>query len=282
MSSAPTPSPRPPRRRTLADRLICGARAGYYALAEPPRLRLARFRYGRRYQNRQARPLISIMMPTYQRGKLLVERTLPPIFAQTYQNFEIVIVGDCTADDTAELLAKITDPRLRFYNLPRRSKYPADTKSRWFVGGVPPRNVGLSLCRGDWIAELDDDDIFFPDHLEVLLRYAQENNYELVSASYIAERYGKRSVVDVRDVAPRVGGIETWLYRSYLRFFRYNIDSWRKSYNCPQEIDRQIRMYRAGVRIGFLDQPVALVLPLPGAETVGLDALAIKTGEQLR
>jgi hypothetical protein len=41
-------------------------------------------------------------------------------------------------------------------------------------------------------------------------------------------------------------------------------------------------MYRAGVRIGFLDKVVTTILPLPGAETVGLDALEIRTGEKLR
>lgn len=270
------------RSRTIADRLISSLRAFYYAITEPARLRLARSRFESQCTNQRDNPLITILMPTYNRGQLLLERTLPAIFSQTYANFEVLIVGDGPTDNTRELLSSIRDPRLRYYEMPHYTKYPKETKSRWFVGGVPPRNLGLSLARGQWIAELDDDDIFLPDHLEALFRFAQDGNYELVSASYIREKHGEQEVIDARGEVPRVGGIETWFYRSYLKFFKYNIDCWRKSYNCPQEIDRQLRMHRSGVRIGFLDKVVTLVLPLPGSKTVGLDALEIRTGEKLR
>lgn len=268
--------------RTLADRLISGWKATGYFLREPLLLRWARYKHEDSYSKKSENPLISVVMPTYHRGKLLVERTLPSILSQTYQNFEVVIVGNYETDNTKELLSKIKDPRIRYYEMPSYDKYPKYTKARWHVGGAPERNKGLELARGKWIAETDDDDIFTPDHLEALLHFAQEENYEFVSACYEREKYGKREIVDAKGEIPRIGGIETIFYRSYLKLFKYNIDCWRKSYNRPQEIDRYLRIYNAGVRIGFLDKVVTYVLPLPGMETVGLDALEIKTGEKLR
>ena len=217
------------------------------------------------------------MIPTYNRGQLLVDRTLPSILAQTYQNLEVVIVGDCCPDNTAELIAKIKDPRVRFFNLPKRGQYPEDVICRWFVAGVEPANKALKLVRGKWIAFSDDDDVFTPDHIETLLRFAQKERYEFVSALYEAERNGKRVVVGYKsNESPEYAGHQTWLWRSYLNLFTYNVHCWRKSWNCPADIDRILRMHVAGVRMGYLDQVITYVLPRLGLSTVGLAAHEIE------
>jgi glycosyltransferase involved in cell wall biosynthesis len=267
--------------RTFWDRFISVFNAIRYRCTEPFLLSIARHRHAKEYSDTADNPLVTILLPTYNRGQLVVDRTLPSLFSQTYRNFEIVIVGDGPTDGTNALLAKISDPRLRYCEIPHYEYYPKEVKARWFVGGVPARNKGLLLARGEWITELDDDDIFAPDHIESLLRFARNGRYEFVSAQYEREKNGKREVVD-GEGTPKCGGIETWFYRSYLRLFRYNVNSWRKSYNCPQEIDRFLRMLRSGVRIGFLEKVVTFVLPLPGTQTVGLDALEIQTGQKLR
>jgi GT2 family glycosyltransferase len=215
---------------------------------------------------------VTIIIATYNRGRLLVERTLPSILAQTYQNLEVMIVGDHCTDDTPELLAQVVDPRVRFYDLPRRGKYPDDVASRWFVQGTAPRNKALKLARGKWLGWISDDDLLLPNHVESLLRFAQKGQYEFVSAAYVEERYGQKKVIDVRDTQPRIGGMQTWLYRSYLRIFKWNNNSWRKNWNKPTDYDLQFRMVNTGVRMGYLDQVVAYVPPVEGTETVGLEA----------
>jgi len=240
-------------------------------------LKIARARYERFYCDSIVGPLVSVMIPTYNRGQLLVDRTLPSILAQTHQNLEVVIVGDCCTDNTSELLAKVTDSRVRFFNLPKRGQYPEDVSCRWFVAGTKPANKGFSLVRGKWIAFLDDDDMFAPDHIEALLQFAQKGGYEFVAGLYEEERHGKRVVVGHRsDECPEFGGHSTWLYRSYLRFFRYNINSWRKAWNRPGDIDLQLRMRAAGVRMEVLDKVVTYVLPRPDSNTVGLSAHEIE------
>lgn len=264
------------------DKLVSGWNVFRYAVTESILLWIARKRFAPLYNKKGQRPLVSIMMPTFKRAELLMNRTLPSILNQTYSNFEVIIVGDRTVDNTEALIKKLNDPKVRFFHLPEYAKYPKDAKSRWFVGGTPPRNYGLKMARGLWIAETDDDDVFVPDHVESLLNFAERGNYEFVSGCYEREKYGKKEIIDSRGEVPRIGGIETIFYRSYLRLFRYNLNCWRKAYNCPQEIDRQLRMYNRGVRIGFLEKVVTLVLPLPGSETVGLDALEIRIGKKLR
>ena len=256
----------------LVDRLVSSSRALKYRFTEPKLLERARSEYEHEYAPAGDDPLVSIIIATYNRGQLLVERTLPSIFEQTHENFEVLIVGDHCIDNTAELLAQVDDPRVRFYDLPKRGTYPSDMTSRWFVQGVVPRNKGLELARGKWFGWISDDDLLLPNHIESLLRFAQKGQHEFVSAAYIAERHGKKTVVDVKDARPRIGGMQTWLYRSYLRLFEWNVQSWRKSWNRPCDYDLQSRMVHAGVRMGFLDEVVAYVPPVEGTDTVGLEA----------
>jgi glycosyltransferase involved in cell wall biosynthesis len=262
--------------RTIQDKLIAGLNSFRYAASEPLLLGIARARYEQLYSDPAESPLVTIAIPTYNRGKLLIERTLPSIFSQTYKNIEVLIVGDCCPDDTPELLAKAGDARLRFINLTKRTKYPEDPASRWFISGLRPLNEGMELARGKWIAYFDDDDIMTPDHIESLLRFAQGGNYEFVAGLYEEERDGRKSVVGQRSPDfPEFGGHGTSLYRSYLRCFKYNWHSWRKAYNRPQDIDRQLRMRAAGVRMELLEKVVSHVIPRPGLSTIGLAARKI-------
>lgn len=284
------------RKRTLIDRLICGYNDARYDIIEPVELWVARLKYD--YKNSGKDPLISVYTPTYNRGSILIQRALPSVLAQTYKNFEYIIIGDCCTDNTAELVAQFKDSRLRFYNLPKRGyRYPPTVENHWLAGPVVPANKALQMVRGKWIARLDDDDIWMPNHLEALLRLAQAKNYEFVSAQVDEERYGVRQICEgyqaqssyytrvkkpIKGDNPIIGGTATWLYRSYLKFFKYNIDCWRKSWNRVNDIDISRRMFKAGVRMGNLAKPLVWNLPRPGEQTVGLDAYQVSKDNKLK
>jgi hypothetical protein len=126
---------------------------------------------------------------------------------------------------------------------------------------------------------MDDDDVYAPDKVEKLLRFAQEGDLEFVFGRY---RYEKkpgewlegrtRALPDGRPPYGRVGiphsGI---LYRSYLRCFPYYVDAWR--YGLPTDNLRWLRMGRAGVRWGFLDHVVCMVPLRPGESAMAIDAV---------
>lgn len=226
-----------------------------------------RKKYGHLYECATEDPLVSVIIPTYDRGKLLVERTLPPILAQTYKNFEIVIIGDHSPSETIEWILKVKDPRVLFHNLPRRGPYPKDTKARWRVAGTAPVNKALNLARGKWIAYSDDDEVWTADHIETLLRFAQAGQYEFVSGQY---QYESSQYPGTLDPTPYARGASTWLYRSYLRVIKADIHSWR--YGRTKDISQFKRMVRAGVKMGSLEHVVAYHLFRPGERLFGSQA----------
>jgi glycosyltransferase involved in cell wall biosynthesis len=287
------------RQRTMQNRLINGLNTLRFGLTEPIMLQYARARYEHLYATQlEEDPLVSVYIPTYNRAKLLMERAVPSVLAQTYKNLELVIVGDHCTDNTAELVAKIDDPRVRFYNLPKRGyRYPPSVENHWLAGPVVPANQALQMVRGKWIARVDDDDTWTAEHVEALLRFAQQNDWEFVSAQHIEERFGQQRMLDgvrardpyytrralpEQDVSPKIGGVSTWLYRAYLKFFKFNLHCWRKEWNRVNDIDFSLRIFSAGVRMGFLDQVVAYVLPRPGEATIGLEAYRLTEQAKLK
>ena len=224
----------------------------------------ARARHEQGYKN-IGEPLISVIILTYHRSKVLAERTLPSIFAQTYTNFEIVIVGDCCRDDTGERVSAIGDSRINFYNLPYRYKYPKDRSKMQLIQGFHAGNVALERAKGAWLAFMDDDDVILPDHLETLLSFAAAGNYELVFAKHSVEKkcgeWGEEPAEPLfpngrRPFKGNAVPHRTVLYRSYLRIFRATVDGAR--YNLGGDHFLWLRMGRTGVRAGFLPKVVAL------------------------
>ena len=268
---------------------ISKARSDFYNIVEPIYLEEARKRKLKDYDIVDTNPLISVYVPTYNRSSLLVDRAIKSVLAQTYTNFEFIIVGDSCTDDTEEIVKNINDTRIKFYNIPIRDyRYPQTSENHWFAGPVIASNVALDMInpKSKWIARIDDDDIWTNDHLEKLLCYALENNCEFVSSYFSETRYKKETInkgdfLD-KEKEVKIGGTQTWLYRSYLKFFKYNIDCWRKSWNKVNDTDLQDRMYKAKVNMGFLEEVTCKIIPRPNEETIGLDAYKATNDEKLK
>lgn len=126
------------------------------------------------------RPLVTVAVATYNRAELLTKRCIPSVLDQTYANLELIVVGDGCTDGTAEAVARIGDPRLRFRNLPSRDAYPEDPDRRWRVAGTAPTREALSMARGYFITHLDDDDEYLPGRLERLVEFARSNDCDFV------------------------------------------------------------------------------------------------------
>ena len=104
-------------KRSFYDKLIANFNQLRFSIIEPIKVKYARFRFEDNYIKSQKNPLVSICVPTFNRGPILVDRAIKSALSQTYQNIELIVVGDCCTDNTEELLAKIKDPRLKFYNM---------------------------------------------------------------------------------------------------------------------------------------------------------------------
>jgi glycosyltransferase involved in cell wall biosynthesis len=195
-------------------------------------------------------------------------------------------VGDCCTDDTEERLRWLGDPRIRFSNLPVRVKYPEDPLLRWMVCGYAAAKRTLELAQGEWLAYMDDDDIWTPDHLEALLDFARAGDYELVYGRYRCEvspgvwkeRGGPRFPGGRRPY--RLTGVPhlTVMIRSYLaplKTYPLNHHEDVARYRLPLDNFTWQLMGRAGVRAGFLNQVVGIQALRPG-ETM-LTPTAINT-----
>ncbi len=115
--------------------------------------------------------LVSIIMPSFNCGKYVVE-TIRSIQAQTYQNWEIIFVDDCSTDDTASIIRSIDEPRVRYF------------KNEHNSGAALSRNWALREARGRWIAFLDSDDLWEPTKLERQVHFMEENNYKFSYTCY--------------------------------------------------------------------------------------------------
>jgi glycosyltransferase involved in cell wall biosynthesis len=200
-------------------------------------------------------PLVSVVIPTYDRGDLLVERAIPSVLAQTHQNFEIVVVGDCAPADTAERIAQVGDARVSYSNLSYRGPYPSEPRDLWHVAGIPARNTGVGLARGSWIAPLDDDDAFHPTHIESLLELARVGRHE-VSYGLLRCVMNDGSEFPLGTFPPQLGhfGWQGAIFHAGLRFFEMELAD--ALFFSPADWSLCRRMLRAGVRFGMLEEPV--------------------------
>lgn len=214
-------------------------------------------------------PLLSVYIPTHDRAVLLVERALTSVLRQTYRNIEIIVVAHGCTDPTVAWVQAIADDRIRVLEIPRVVTYPPTAENHWYAGRVQPANAGLDACIGDWIATIDDDDAWNPDCLESLLKFAIAGDYEFVSASG-RNHSGPIQPYDLDGV--KVGPIQTWFYRRYLKEFKFNQDCWKNHTNKVCDTDLQQRFRDAGVRMGYLDKVFVSVFPRPGETEVGFKA----------
>jgi hypothetical protein len=200
-------------------------------------------------------PLVSIVIPTYDRGELLVNRAIPSVLAQTYENLEIIVVGDGAPEETGRWLEELRDPRITYRNLSYRGPYPDDLRDLWHVAGIPPRNLGMSLARGLWIAPLDDDDAFHPHHIERLLALARRERHE-VSYGVLRCLMNDGTEFPLGRYPPEIGhfGWQSAIFHCGLRFFEMELAD--ALFFCPADWSLCRRMLRAGVRFGMLDEVV--------------------------
>lgn len=116
--------------------------------------------------------LVSIIMPNYNCGKF-IKATIESVLAQTYSNWEILFVDDCSTDNSLEIVKSFQDERIRIFKNEKNS------------GAAVSRNRALREARGKWIAFLDSDDLWEKEKLSKQIAFMQENGYNFSYTNYI-------------------------------------------------------------------------------------------------
>ena len=144
--------------------------------------------------------LVSIILPTFNRAHFL-PRALDSVLAQTYVDWECVIVDDGSSDDTRAVVEGYAEPRFSY-----------SFQENAGVSGA--RNAGIGRSRGAVLALLDSDDEWLPRKLETQLGYMLENGFEVCQTEEIWVRGGKRVNQPARYAKP-----EGWFFEQSLEMF---------------------------------------------------------------
>ena len=116
--------------------------------------------------------LVSIIMPSYNTANY-IEASIESVRHQTYENWELIIVDDCSTDDTDEVVRPfLTDGRIHYLKNEQNS------------GAAISRNRALREAKGKWIAFLDSDDLWLPEKLEKQVSFMEQNGYHFSYTNY--------------------------------------------------------------------------------------------------
>lgn len=115
--------------------------------------------------------LVSIIMPSYNTASYIRE-TIQSVLNQTYKSWELLIVDDCSTDNTDEVVCTITDSRIKYFKNEKNS------------GAAVSRNKALREAKGQWIAFLDSDDLWMPEKLEKQIAFMDKNGHSFSYTNY--------------------------------------------------------------------------------------------------
>lgn len=138
-------------------------------------------------------PKISIVTPCYNAFDYIIE-TINSVLNQSYDSWEMIIIDDCSTDDSWQIIESYAskDSRIKYLNTGKPSGSPS-----------LPRNIGIENASGKFIAFLDADDLWLPDKLERQVKFMEENNYDLSYSFYEKMDWqGNRNnrIIQTRDV----------------------------------------------------------------------------------
>ncbi len=190
-----------------------------------------------------AAPTVSVIIPTYNRSDVLRYAILS-VLAQSFADFELLVIGDACTDDSEAVVRSFADPRIAWENLAENAG------NQW-----APNNRGLALARGRYVAYLGHDDLWHPDHLATLVRAIEAAGADLVFS--ITEEIGPpaRPSRGLIGLMPN-GAYEfslwappsSWLHR---RDVPARVGAWRdhRTIALPVDIEMLARIHDAGLRI---------------------------------
>ena len=155
-------------------------------------------------------PLVSILMPVFKTAPYLCE-AMDSMLCQTFQDFELIVLDDCSPDNAEEILDAYDDPRIVRY------------KGEKNVGLSNVLNVGIGMARGKYIARMDSDDISLPQRLQVQVEYLETHpDIDLVSVGM--RLFGAKEATWIRELNPEKVKIEAMFHSPVL----HASSVWRK------------------------------------------------------
>ena len=153
--------------------------------------------------------LVSIIMPSYNTDRFIAE-SIKSVLAQTYTNWELLIVDDASTDNTNEVVQCFLDvEQAKSKDFTERIHYFKNDRN---CGAAYSRNLALREAKGEWIAFLDSDDLWQPQKLEKQLAFMQENNIKFSGTARIQIDENGNSLNKVIRSPHHIGKLGMLLY----------------------------------------------------------------------
>jgi len=196
-------------------------------------------------------PTISVVIPTYNRSAL-VHEAIRSVLAQTFGDFEIIVVDDGSCDDTRSVVATFSDARLRYIFKPN-------------AGLAAARNTGIELARGRFVSFLDDDDLYLPTCLAAHMALVRSQpQVGWTSGGYLMVDANGATLDEHRPWMSHALNMETWLFwcptvpSSVMveRDWLLRVNSFDVSLRLQEDWDMWLRLAFAGCPMAWAQESV--------------------------
>ena len=216
-------------------------------------------------------PLVSILMPVYKTAPYLKE-AMDSMLAQTFEDFELIVLNDCSPDNAEEILDTYSDTRIVRY------------KAEKNCGLANILNIGMGMARGKYIARMDSDDISLPERLHIQVKYL-ESHLDVDLCSCGMRLFGTRNDVWIRDFdmesvkfralfhSPILHASSVWRDSSF-RDLRFN-----QSFVPAEDYELWTRALVSGCKMVNLPQVLYLYRTFPQQATANVAASEMKSIE---
>lgn len=211
--------------------------------------------------------LITVYLPTYNRLQYL-KRAVNSVLSQSYQNFELMIVDDCSQDKTTDYLEKLSlnDKRICFFqNIENR-------------GACTSRNKAIIEAKGKYITGIDDDDEFTSDRLEFFIKNFKQN-YSFICTSItntdtkMSYYSSNRDIVFSEDdlIYDNIAGNQFFTYTKYLR----DVGGFDENLTSMQDLDVMVKLTRTYGTAKKFKKPTYKVYKVQGIPSISTSSKKI-------
>ncbi|MCL1469349.1 glycosyltransferase family 2 protein [Argonema antarcticum A004/B2] len=201
-------------------------------------------------------PLVTVVIPTYNRANLIVRAT-DSVIKQTYNNLEIIVVDDASTDNTAEVIKAIKDPRIRYIVYEKNG------------GSDKARNTGIEAATGEYIAFLDSDDVWLPNKIELQVATIQNASDPEKAVIYTQVKNDKgyevtiqpnRAKKDTESLADYMFVYNGFIQTSTIMLSRQLAMSvpFRSGISPHEDLDVFLRLEEAGGKYIFIQEPLSI------------------------
>jgi len=205
---------------------------------------------------------VSVIIPTHNRANLL-KKAIESVFKQTYKNFEVIVVDDGSTDNTKEICSKLSFEHLRCVCQENSG------------GAAKPKNRGIKMAQGEYIAILDDDDEWLPEKLEKQVKFLENHpEIDIVGCNYLINGTKEYKIPEYKNVLKRILATDDMGPGSIMMYRRKVFDKparnasrhsdaggvggFDENLRSGQDKEMRIRLADKGYKFDFVREPLVI------------------------